>query len=58
VPLAGVYANGTLVVLHLAHKTHDRQRRIAGLGDKNAARRILECPEPQQPLRDGQVISH
>jgi len=28
------------------------------LGEKNAARRILEWPEPQQQLRDEQLISH
>jgi hypothetical protein len=29
-------------------KPRDRQKRMAGLSDKNAARPILECPEPQQ----------
>jgi hypothetical protein len=28
------------------------------LGEKNAARRILEWPEPQQQLRDEKLISH
>jgi hypothetical protein len=38
----------TLVVLCLARwcLTRDRQKRVAGRGDKNVARRILERPEP------------
>jgi len=39
-------------------KPYDRQKRMAGLSDKNAARRIMECPEPQQQLRDDELINH
>jgi hypothetical protein len=28
------------------------------LGEKNAARRILEWPEPQQQLRNEKLINH
>jgi hypothetical protein len=31
---------------------------VAGVGEKNAARRILEWPESQQQLRDEKLISH
>jgi hypothetical protein len=31
---------------------------MAGLSDRNAARRILERPEPQQQLSDEKLISY
>jgi hypothetical protein len=49
----------TLVVLGLADgAVMQRRPRRKRLGDRNAKRRILERPEPQQQLRAEKLISH